>query len=133
MIEIETRERVQIIDITPEVQKEIRHEIKAEVDFQSGVAVVYTPHTTTAVIVNEGERGLLEDILDLITKLVPERAGYKHDRIDNNADAHLRACLLGNSVVIPVENGMLSLGTWQRILFIEFDGPRRRRVFVKLV
>lgn len=136
MIEIETRRRVEIIDITRRVEREVENGIRSEINSpkdKSGLTVVYTPHTTTAIIINESERGLLDDILDLAAKLVPEKAGYKHNRIDDNADAHLKACLLGNSVVIPIENGRLSLGTWQRILFIEFDGPRRRRVFVKIL
>jgi len=99
----------------------------------NGIAVIYTPHTTTALIVNEAESGLLEDIVEVLQKLIPKGAGYKHDRIDDNADAHLRACILGNSLVIPVENGRLVLGTWQRILFVELDGPRRRRVYVKVI
>ncbi len=123
-IEIATKQRIEVVDITRDVENLVSG---------SGLALVYTPHTTTAIIINEGESGLIEDILDLLSRLVPTGAGYKHDRIDNNADAHLRAVLLGNSVVVPVENGKLMLGTWQRILFIELDGPRRRRVFVRVV
>ncbi len=121
VIEIETRERVEIIDITREVER-----------YAGGEAVlVYTPHTTTAIVINEAEGGLLRDIIDVLSKLVPRSAGYEHDRIDSNADAHIKATLLGNAVVVPVSNGKLALGTWQRILFVELDGPRIRRVFVK--
>ncbi len=123
-IMIETRSRMEVLDITSEVEKNIEKE--------DGLALVYTPHTTTALVINEAESGLIEDIMNILRILVP-RAEYKHNRIDNNADAHLRACLLGNSVVVPVENGSLKLGTWQRILFIELDGPRRRKVYVKVV
>ncbi len=123
-IDIQTRERVEIVDITSEVEKVVSG---------SGVAVVYTPHTTTAITVNEAEIGLLEDLINALSKLIPRGAGYKHDRIDNNADAHLKAAIVGNAAVIPVEDGRLALGTWQRILFIEFDGPRRRRVYVRVV
>jgi secondary thiamine-phosphate synthase enzyme len=100
---------------------------------KDGMAVIYTRHTTTAIVINENEPGLREDILELIKKLIPQAAGYHHDRIDDNADAHLRATLLGNSIVVPVTDGQLELGTWQRILFIELDGPRRRAVVVKVV
>ncbi len=125
MIDIRTDKREQIIDITGLVQKNLEK--------KDGLAVVYSPHTTTAIIINEAESGLLEDILDFMDRFVPRGAGYKHDRIDSNADAHLKASLLGNSVVVPVENGRLMLGTWQRILFIEFDGPRNRRVYVRVI
>ncbi len=126
VVEIETRSRAEIIDITGEVEEFVRGK-------DGDVAVIYTTHTTTAVIINEAESGLMRDVVTTLSKLIPERAGYEHDRIDSNADAHLRAALLGNSVVIPIENGRLALGTWQRILFVELDGPRRRRVIVKIV
>ncbi len=121
VIEIETRERVEIIDITHEVERHAGGE----------AVLVYTPHTTTAIVINEAEGGLLRDIIDVLSKLVPRGAGYEHDRIDSNADAHIKATLLGNAVVVPVSNGKLALGTWQRVLFVELDGPRIRRVFVK--
>ncbi|MBO8179521.1 MAG: YjbQ family protein [Archaeoglobus sp.] len=123
-ITLKTTRRVEIIDITKEVEKCIEG---------GDLAVVYTPHTTTSLVINEGESGLLEDILQLMEKLVPFGKGYKHDRIDSNADAHLKATILGNSAVIPIENGRLALGTWQKILFVEFDGPRTRRVVVKTI
>jgi len=123
-IQVDTRRRVEIVDITHEVQRVVSGD---------GLAVVYTPHTTTAVIINEAESGLLRDIVETLAKLIPTAAGYEHDRTDNNADAHLRAIVLGNAVVVPVENGRLALGTWQRILFVELDGPRKRRVYVKLL
>ncbi len=125
VLSIGTNKRVEIVDITDLVEKNLENE--------GNLALIYSPHTTTAVIINEAESGLLEDILHLMEKLVPYGKGYSHDRIDSNADAHLRASILGNSVVVPVENGKLMLGTWQRILFIEFDGPRTRRVIVKAV
>ncbi len=122
VIEIVTGRREEIVDITDRVREVVRG--------KSGLAVVYSLHTTTAVTVNEGETGLMEDIISRLSELVPYSAGYRHDRIDNNADAHIKASIIGNSVIVPVNNGELLLGTWQRILFIEFDGPRRRRVHV---
>lgn len=124
MIEIRSRKREEIIDITDKVREFVRG--------KNGLAVVYSPHTTTAVVINEAESGLLQDIIAKINELVPKGAGYLHDRIDDNADSHIKASIFGNSVVIPVEDGRLMLGTWQRILFLEFDGPRTRRVFVKV-
>ena len=128
MIQINTSRRVEVVDITSEVQKEVEKS-----GIKDGLAVVYTPHTTTAIVINENEPGLIEDIVFVLDRLIPRGAGYMHDEIDNNADSHLRAMLLGNSVVIPVTNGKLELGTWQRIMFLELDGPRSRRVIVKVI
>lgn len=124
-IKIRTKSRIEIIDITRDVENLVDN-------VEEGIALIYTPHTTTAIIVNEAESGLLEDILDTIQRLVPP-AEYKHNRIDNNADAHLRATILGNSAIVPLTNGKLDLGTWQRILFVELDGPRTRKVLVRVV
>lgn len=128
MIEIRTGKRVEIVDITERVVEEVRKS-----GIANGIALVYSLHTTTAVALNEGERGLLEDLERVMEKLVPRGAGYRHDVIDSNADAHLRATLLGNSIVIPVDGGRPVLGTWQRVLFVELDGPRSRRVKVTVV
>ncbi|RLI80163.1 YjbQ family protein [Archaeoglobales archaeon] len=126
-ITINTKSRIEIVDITNEVEGIVKNS-----GIEDGIALVYTRHTTTALIINEAESGLLDDILNIIQKIVPQES-YKHNRIDNNADAHLRATLLGNSVVIPVANKRLELGTWQRVLFVELDGPRTRKVLVKVV
>lgn len=126
MIEIDTKKTTDVIDITSQVQNAIE-----EAKMKSGICLVYTLHTTTGITINEAESGLIQDILNLMRSLVPQGAGYMHDRSDGNAHAHLQAVLLGNSVVVPVEKGRLILGTWQRILFLELDGPRRRRVCVK--
>jgi secondary thiamine-phosphate synthase enzyme len=98
-----------------------------------GICLISTRHTTAGIIINENESGLKEDILDLLNKLVPAGAGYRHDRIDNNADSHLKAVLLGASEALPVSGGKLELGTWQRIFFAEMDGPRSRTVNVTLL
>jgi secondary thiamine-phosphate synthase enzyme len=84
-------------------------------------------------MINENESGLVSDIMQLLEKLVPAHAGYLHDRIDNNADAHLKATLLGSSETIPVVNGELLLGTWQSIFLAEFDGPRAREINVTVI
>ena len=128
VIEIRTGKRVEIVDITDRIVEEI-----GRAGIQKGIAVIYSLHTTTAVVLNEGERGLLEDLELMLEKLIPRGAGYRHDAIDSNADAHLRATLLGNSIVVPVSNGRPVLGTWQRVLFVELDGPRSRRVNVTVV
>ncbi len=128
LIEIETHKRREIIDITSNVESALR-----ESGIDSGICHVFTMHTTTAISVNEAEPGLLQDILKAASSIVPEGAGYVHDRGDGNAHAHIQAMLLGNSAAIPVENGRLALGTWQRVLFLELDGPRQRKVQVKAI
>ncbi len=128
MIEIDTRKPKEVIDITALVQQYLQ-----ESGLECGICLVYTFHTTTGLTVNEADGSLIQDILNLLEKLVPEGAGYQHDRSDGNAHAHLRATLLGNSVVIPFEKSRLLLGTWQRILFFELDGPRRRSVLIKAI
>jgi len=122
-VNIKTSERVELVDITEEVKSEVQKS-----GIVNGICVVSTPHTTTAIILNENETGLRHDILDFLEKLIPPSAGYQHDRIDNNADAHLKAIILGPSETIPVMDGGLVLGTWQRIFFVELDGPRQRTV-----
>ncbi|MBC7085315.1 MAG: YjbQ family protein [Methanomethylovorans sp.] len=125
---INTNRKVELIDITDKVQEEVRNK-----SISNGICVVSTPHTTTAIIINENESGLISDLLNLLNKLVPPGADYNHNRIDNNADSHLRAMLLGSSEAIPVIDGKLTLGTWQRIFFVELDGPRQRKANITLI
>lgn len=127
-MEVSTEERFQVVDVTDEVQHLVRKS-----DVTSGIVVVFTTHTTTGLAINEKEAGLIEDMKAKMKELVPKGAGYAHDRVDSNAHSHLRATLLLNpEVVVPIENGELLLGAWQRILFIELDGPRHRKVLVKV-
>jgi secondary thiamine-phosphate synthase enzyme len=127
-LKIETSKRIELVDITSEIQEEVR---KSEIP--EGICLISTRHTTAGIIVNENESGLREDILNLLDKLVPTSAGYRHDRIDNNADSHLRAVLLGASEALPILEGKLELGTWQRIFFAEMDGPRNRTINITLL
>ncbi|MHC1623333.1 MAG: secondary thiamine-phosphate synthase enzyme YjbQ [Candidatus Methanospirareceae archaeon] len=127
-IEIRTKESTELIDITREVKG-----IVSRKSVDSGACVIFTKHTTTGIIINENEAGLKSDILTLLNELIPTGKGYLHDRIDNNAHAHLRAVVLGSSVTIPIEGGTLALGTWQSIMFVECDGPRRREVCVEVI
>jgi secondary thiamine-phosphate synthase enzyme len=127
-MKIDTNLAVELIDITDNVIEEVNKN-----SIRNGICVISTPHTTTAIIINENEPGLLSDMFNLLNKLVPPGAGYNHDRIDNNADSHLRAMLLGSSETIPIVNGKLVLGTWQRIFFVELDGPRQRKANVTLI
>jgi len=127
-LKIETSKRIELVDITSQVQEEV---MKCEII--EGICLISTRHTTAGIIINENESGLKEDILDLLNKLVPAGAGYRHDRIDNNADSHLKAVLIGASEALPVSAGKLELGTWQRIFFAEMDGPRSRTVNITLL
>jgi len=127
-MEIVTSRQIEIVDITDGIERYVN-----DCGREKGICLVYSLHTTTALIINEADEALLNDILKLMERIAPQAAGYQHDRGDGNAHAHLRAALLGNSVIIPVENGGLALGTWQRILFIEMDGPRKRRLSVRII
>ena len=124
---IRTTSRIQLIDITASLSTEI-----TKAGIGTGMAMVYSPHTTTAIIINENEPGLTEDILKLLNLMVPQ-GRYAHDRIDNNACSHLQAVVLGNNVCVPIENGGLALGTWQSVFFVELDGPRNRKLAVRIV
>lgn len=115
----------EILDITRNVG-----EIVSKSGAKNGLAVVYTPHTTASVIINENEKGLVEDIKETLAKIVPRSAGYKHDRIDNNAHSHIKAVIVGNSRVIPLVDKKLALGTWEHIFLADFDPPRTRTVNV---
>ena len=122
--EVHTDERVDVVDVTDAVEDAV------PADTERGTCLVYVAHTTAGVIVNEAESGLHADLLAALERFAPSDETYRHDRIDDNADAHLRATLLGSSVTVPVEDGTLALGTWQSIQFVECDGPRTRRLRV---
>jgi len=125
-ITISTERLYQLIDITREVER-----IVAESGIKNGLCLVYAPHATAAIIANEHESGLMEDILKSIKKLYPRGAGWRHDLIDDNAAAHLGSAFIGADRVFPVINGRLVRGTWQNIFLVEMDGPRyKRRVLI---
>jgi secondary thiamine-phosphate synthase enzyme len=127
-MDIQTTTRTELIDITDRVRAVVK-----ESGIKDGICVISMRHTTSGIIVNENERGLRADILDMLGSLVPEDRKYAHNSIDNNAEAHLRAVLLGMSETIPIEDGHLVLGTWQSIFFVELDGPRNRTINVKMI
>ena len=127
-MDIQTKTRIEFIDITDHVRALVK-----ESGIKDGICVISTRHTTSSIIVNENERGLRTDILDMLKEIVPENKSYAHNSIDNNADSHLRAALLGMSETIPIEDGHLVLGTWQSVFFVELDGPRHRSVNVTII
>ncbi len=124
-INVKTGSRTDMVDITASVQKELS---KSGVD--DGFCVVYVAHTTAGVTINEGaDPAVCHDILSTLNKLVPQNPSYRH--MEGNSDSHMKASIMGSSVTVMVENGSLVLGTWQKIFFCEFDGPRSRKVYVK--
>lgn len=124
--DIRTKSRTEMVDITSSVQKEI-----AKSGISEGVCTVYVPHTTAGVTINEGaDPSVCTDIISKLNEMIPADAGYLH--MEGNSDSHIKASLMGNSGSVIVENGHLVLGTWQKIFFCEFDGPRSRKVLVKI-
>ena len=120
--EVTTDERLSVLDITEQVTAALPADA-------TGIATVFSRHTTTGVTVNEPERRLRGDFEQALASLVPD-TGWDHDALDGNADAHIRALLVGPSTTIPVSNGTLDLGTWQAVLLVECDGPRTRTLTV---
>lgn len=124
-----TRERYEMVHITPQVEAIVR---KSGVD--DGLCFVSPMHITAAIYVNDHESGLIEDISTWLEKLAPRFPGYKHHQTgEDNADAHLKALLLHHETTLPVTQGKLDLGTWQRVFYAEFDGRRPKRVIVKVM
>lgn len=127
IIHLRTTARQEMVDITPFVEKAVR-----EAGVRSGLCVVYCPHTTGAVTVNEGaDPDVASDILMGLSRVVPENLPFRHR--EGNSDAHVKASLIGPSETLILEEGRLLLGTWQKVFFCEFDGPRERCVHVRLM
>ncbi|MBA7511880.1 hypothetical protein ES705_03878 [subsurface metagenome] len=125
-LSIRTHSRSELMDITPLV-RDIVHKSKIE----NGLCYVFVPHTTAGITINENaDPSVRQDILMGLDKLVPWQGDYTH--LEGNAAAHIKASLVGSSETIPVEKGDLVLGTWQGVFFAEFDGPRRREVWIKI-
>lgn len=124
-LRVRTEKKYQVLDLTKQVAEVIR---AAQV--REGLCCVYVPHATAAIIINENDDPQIgDDLLDALDKLIPEGV-WRHDRVDSNGAAHLKASLLGPSETIPVLDGRLTLGTWQAIMLVELDGPRDRRIVV---
>lgn len=125
-IEVASHRRAELIDITSEVRAAVR-----EAGISSGQVVVFVPHTTAAVTINENaDPDVARDILAALERIVPWEGGYRH--AEGNSAAHLKATLVGSSATILIDGGALILGTWQGIYFCEFDGPRRRQVHIRV-
>jgi secondary thiamine-phosphate synthase enzyme len=125
--EVATCARVEFVDITARIEKFL-----GETGVRDGMCLVFTPHTTAAILVNENaDPGLHKDFDNFLKRLAPRTDDYFHN--DGNCDAHLKSALIGPSKTLLIENGRLVLGTWQGVFFCEFDGPRRREIRVKVV
>jgi secondary thiamine-phosphate synthase enzyme len=119
---INTKNREELIDITSIVEKNIT--------IKNGILNIFVPHATAAITINENaDRNLPKDISNFLNKVVSNGI-WLHDKIDNNADAHIKASVIGSSVSIPIENRKLQLGQWQDIFLCEFDGPRKRKIIL---
>jgi secondary thiamine-phosphate synthase enzyme len=127
---LNTKKDEEVIDITDQVEQIIKNS-----NIKNGIVHIYVPHATAGIILNESaDPNIKTDFLNALNKLVPKRAGYLHDRIDGNAAAHIKSSLVGSSITLPLKDGRLILGTWQSIMFCEFDGPRNsRKVIVQII
>lgn len=126
-VSVKTSSRVELIDITHLVEK-----VVSESKIKSGLCIIYVPHTTAAVTINENaDPSVRKDIIAELNKIVSFDDNYSH--LEGNAAAHIKASIIGPSETILVNGGSLVLGTWQGIYFCEFDGPRNRKVIIKII
>ncbi len=131
---LSSEERTEVSDITKLVREAVQ-----QFPVSAGIALINTMHTTCALFINEFQSALIDDLKHLIERLVPERGGYRHDdpRYSDcergNAHAHLRAALLGRSIAVGLNNGELTLGRFQSVIFAELDGPRKREITVQII
>lgn len=127
---LNTKKDEEVIDITDQVEQIIKNS-----NIKNGIVHIYVPHATAGIILNESaDPNIKTDFLNALNKLIPKRADYLHDRIDGNAAAHIKSSLVGSSITLPLKDGRLILGTWQSIMFCEFDGPRSsRKVIVQII
>lgn len=127
IVEIRTEKKEQFVDITAQINQILRAG-----DIKNGLCNIYVPHTTAGVTINEGaDPAVVFDILTYLRQLVPESNNYTH--LEGNSPAHIKTLLTGPEKTIPVRNGALQLGTWQRVFFCEYDGPRRRKFYVTMI
>ncbi len=122
---VSTGQQTELIDITERVAAEVKKS-----GISDGILLMYVPHTTAAITINEGaDPSVKSDLLMALNKIVPWQDAYKH--LEGNSPAHIKTSLIGSSELVIIENGRLTLGTWQAIFLCEFDGPRTRKVYLK--
>jgi secondary thiamine-phosphate synthase enzyme len=126
-ITLYSKQRVEFIDLTAEINLTLK-----ECSINEGICSVFVPHTTAGLTINENaDPDVKHDIINFLNKLVPFSGEYRH--LEGNSDAHIKASLMGPSLTIPVHHAKLALGTWQGVYFCEFDGPRKRKVYIKII
>lgn len=126
-INISTRGREEFVDVTEKVEEGV-----AKSGIKNGIVYIFVPHTTCGLTINENaDVSVRIDLINTLKKLVPEKANYQHQ--EGNSDAHLKSSMLGHSLSVFIENGRLALGTWQGIYLCEFDGPRNREIWLKVI
>jgi secondary thiamine-phosphate synthase enzyme len=126
-VTIKTTRRCQLLDVTDQVSRLVKEEGE-----KASAVLVAAPHTTAGVIINErADPSVAEDILEYLDKLVPQSHSYRHP--EGNSDAHIKSAIAGCSILIPINQGKLVLGTWQGVFFAEFDGPRARKLNISLL
>jgi secondary thiamine-phosphate synthase enzyme len=127
ILSVKTRKRTELVDITSDINKLIQ---KSGVD--QGLCMIFVPHTTAAITINESaDPSVKSDILKILNQIIPWEANYRH--LEGNSPAHIKSTLVGSSELIAIENQRLILGTWQGIFFCEFDGPRNRKLHVRIM
>jgi secondary thiamine-phosphate synthase enzyme len=125
-LRVKTDKRTQLLDVTREIENVVK-----DSGVRSGICHVYVPHTTAGVAINEhADPDVARDIEGTLDRLIPRNGPYRHS--EGNSDSHIKSALTGTSQAIFIENGKLVLGTWQGIFFCEYDGPRERRLYVKV-
>ena len=125
--QVRTSKQTEFIDITRPVQEAVK-----KTGVEEGICFIFIPHTTAAVTINENaDPSVAQDILNEMSKIVPSHDRYRH--LEGNSPAHIKASLVGSSVMVIIEAGRLILGTWQSIFYCEFDGPRTRKVMIKVI
>ena len=125
VISISTSKRQELIDITGKVESIVK---KSKV--KDGICTIFAMHATAAIIINENaDPNICLDLIDSLNELIP-RGKWRHDKLDGNADAHIKSSILGPSETIPIKNNQLQLGTWQAVMLADFDGPRNRKIIV---
>ena len=127
ILTVNTRSQTELVDITEDVSRMV-----GKTRIQEGLCMLYVPHTTAGITINESaDPSVRADILMVLNQLVPWKAEYRH--MEGNSPAHVKSTLVGSSQSAAIENGLLVLGTWQGIFFCEFDGPRTRKVHVRIL